>query len=300
MSLLISALIVMGFLGLSFGIGLAYASRVFHVEVDPRVEQAEAALPGANCGACGEPGCSGYAQAVVAGTAEPNLCAPGGPEVAANLAAILGLEAGEFVPKVAVIQCSGGYAESPRRADYRGFSSCAGAEIISGGDKACTYGCLGYGDCVAACAFDALAMSDNGLPVVFEGACTACGACVDACPRNIITLIPTSQPVYLSCVSGDKAKDVKAVCSVGCTGCGVCAKAKTTPSGKLVMENNRPEIPADWEDFEGACQKCPQGGFVVREPGERRLAVALAEAAAAAAAKEAAKAAEKAAEKPTE
>jgi Na+-translocating ferredoxin:NAD+ oxidoreductase RNF subunit RnfB len=278
MSLLISALIVMGFLGLAFGIGLAYASRVFHVEVDPRVEEIEEALPGANCGACGQPGCSGYAQAVVDGTAEPNLCSPGGPEVVARIAEILGIDAGEFVPRVAVVQCSGGLAEAPRRALYRGFPSCSAAEIVAGGDKGCVYGCLGYGDCVVACSFDAMAMSDNGLPVIFEDVCTACGACVDACPRGIITLIPKSQPVYLSCVSADKAKDVKAVCSVGCTGCGLCAKAKTTPSGVLVMENNRPLVPPVWEDFEGACQKCPTGGFVVREPGEAHLAQALAEA----------------------
>jgi RnfABCDGE-type electron transport complex B subunit len=290
-----SAFVVMGFLGLAFGIGLAYAARVFHVEVDPRVDKVEEVLPGANCGACGQPGCSGYAQAVVDGNAPLTACSPGGPEVAGKIATILGRDAGEFVPMVAVIQCVGGRDEAPVRAEYRGVTSCAATELVAGGDKQCIYGCLGYGDCVAVCSFDAIAMSDNRLPVVFEDVCTACGACVEACPRDLVKLIPKAQKVYLGCANRDKGKDVKAVCSVGCTACAMCSKPKVTPSGAVVMVDNKPAIPADWDDFEVAVGKCPQGAFVVRGPGEARLVAHQEAEAAAAAEKAAAKAAEKAA-----
>jgi electron transport complex protein RnfB len=299
-TMLVSALVVMGFLGLAFGIGLAYAARVFHVEVDPRVEQVEDILPGANCGACGQPGCSGYAQAVVAGTSEITMCSPGGPDVVARIAEILGQEAGEFVPKVAVIQCVGGLEAAPTRADYGGVRTCSGAEIVAGGDKKCVFGCLGYGDCVAACTFDAIAMSDDRLPVVFEDVCTACGACVDACPRGIVKIIPKSQPIYVGCVNRDKGKDVKQVCTVGCTGCGVCSKPKITPSGVVVMVDNKPAVPPDWEDFEGALGKCPQGAFVVRGPGEAKAVAAEEARTAEEAAKEAAKAAKAAAAEKSE
>jgi H+/Na+-translocating ferredoxin:NAD+ oxidoreductase subunit B len=276
MEILIAALIVMCFLGLTFGIGLAYASRVFHVEIDARVEQVEDALPGANCGACGQPGCSGYAQAVVDGKVSLTACSPGGPEVAAEVAAILGLDAGEFVPMVAIVKCAGGRTESPARAEYRGPATCASAELVVGGDKSCVFGCLGYGDCVSVCKFDAIAMSDNRLPVVFEDVCTACGACVDACPRGVIEIVPKSQPVYVACVNREKGKAVKEGCSVGCTACGICSKPKTTPSGVVKIDRNLPTIPADWEDFETAVGKCPQGIFAVREPGEAKLQPAAA------------------------
>jgi Na+-translocating ferredoxin:NAD+ oxidoreductase RNF subunit RnfB/uncharacterized membrane protein len=252
-TMLVSALVVMGFLGLAFGIGLAYAARVFHVEVDPRVEQVEDILPGANCGACGQPGCSGYAQAVVAGTSEITMCSPGGPDVVARIAEILGQEAGEFVPKVAVIQCVGGLEAAPTRADYGGVRTCSGAEIVAGGDKKCVFGCLGYGDCVAACTFDAIAMSDDRLPVVFEDVCTACGACVDACPRGIVKIIPKSQPIYVGCVNRDKGKDVKQVCTVGCTGCGVCSPSP------------RSRRPASWS-WSTTSRRSPRTGRTSRAP----------------------------------
>jgi RnfABCDGE-type electron transport complex B subunit len=276
MEILIAALIVMGFLGLTFGIGLAYASKVFHVEVDPRVEQVDEALPGANCGACGQPGCSGYAQAVVEGKAPLTACSPGGPDVAAEIAGILGMDAGEFVPMTAIVKCAGGRNESPARADYHGPATCSSAELVVGGDKSCVYGCLGYGDCVKVCKFDAIAVSDNGLPVVFEDVCTACGACVDACPRGVIEIVPESQPVYVACVNREKGKMVKEGCSVGCTACAMCSKPKTTPSGVVKMDRNLPVIPADWEDFETAVGKCPQGIFAVRGPGEPKLRAAAA------------------------
>ncbi len=266
-----SAVISLGLLGLGFGLLLALASRVFHVEIDPRIPEVEEALPGAQCGACGYPGCSAYAEAAVRGEAPPNLCMPGGPGVASAVAGILGLEAGEFTPKVAVVRCRGGRREAVQRAEYHGIPDCNAAELVAGGPKGCVYGCLGFGTCVAACPFDAMAMSDNGLPVVFEDKCTGCGNCVGACPRGIMELIPRSQPVYLACVSKDKTKDVKAVCAVGCTGCKSCTRPKVTPSGAVKWGENLPLVPPDWEDFEGALEKCPAKAFMVRDVGLPRL-----------------------------
>jgi RnfABCDGE-type electron transport complex B subunit len=262
-----SAIISLGGLGLAFGLILAYASRVFHVEVDPRIEKVEDALPGAQCGACGKPGCGPYAEAVVTGEMEPNLCKPGGPSVARAVAEILGVEVGEITPMVAVTRCKGGQREARQRAEYDGIEECNAAVLVSGGAKACVYGCLGYGSCVAACPFDAMGMSDDGLPVVFEDKCTGCGSCVAPCPRGIMELVPRSQKLYLGCVSQDRGKEVKAVCTVGCQGCKGCSRPKWTPSGKVSMEGNIPVLPSDWDDYQTAIKKCPGKAFMIREPG---------------------------------
>jgi len=285
-----SALISLGALGLAFGLLLALAAKVFYVDVDPRIGEVDDALPGAQCGACGQPGCSAYAEAVVNGTVEPTLCMPGGSAVAAAIASILGMEVGEFTPMTAAVRCKGGRREAKQRAEYVGIQDCSAAEIITGGAKACTYGCLGYGSCVKACPFDAMAMSDNGLPVVFEDKCTGCGSCVAPCPRGIMELIPRTQPLYLGCVSQEKGKEVRQVCSVGCIGCKACTRPKTTPSGLLKMDGNLPAIPTDWEDYTTAIEKCPGKAFMVRTPaGQSFVAVAEADLAKSKAAKAAAK-----------
>jgi RnfABCDGE-type electron transport complex B subunit len=262
-----SAILSLGALGLAFGLLLALAAKVFYVETDPRIEQVEDALPGAQCGACGLPGCGPYAEAVVEGSAEPTLCKPGGPSVVKAIASILGIEAGEVTPMVAAVRCKGGAHDAKERAVYQGIQDCNAAEVVAGGPKACTFGCLGFGTCVKACPFDAMGMSEEGLPVVFEDKCTGCGSCVEPCPRGIMELIPRNQPVYLGCVSQDKGKLVKAVCSVGCSGCKACTTPKWTPSKALKMDGNIPVIPSTWEDFQTAVKKCPGGAFFVRDPG---------------------------------
>jgi len=141
---------------------------------------------------------------------------------------------------------------------------CEAAELLEAGAKACLYGCLGMGTCVRVCPFGALRMTDNRLPAVLEEKCTGCGKCVAACPRRVIALVPRRQRVYLGCVSRDKGKGVKAVCAKGCIACGLCAMPKITPSGKVVMKDNLPEFPPDWEDFTAAAEKCPSGCFVIR------------------------------------
>lgn len=265
-----SALIVMGSLGLVFGVGLAIASKILAVEKDKRVEQIEEILPGANCGACGAPGCAGFAEGVVVGKYAVNGCTAGGSDVAALIAGIMGTDAGDLIQKVAVIRCRGDKDTCVERAVYSGVNDCRAAMLIAEGAKGCVYGCLGLGSCVTACPFEAIHMAPNGLPEVDESACTGCGACVDTCPRNIIELIPFNQPVYIGCVSKDFGKSVKAVCTVGCIGCGMCAKENVTPDEMITMDGKIPvihygKVKHPETDLSAAVEKCPTKSFVVRE-----------------------------------
>lgn len=262
---ILSSVIGLGALGLTFGAILALASKKFAVEVDPRIEEINEVLPAANCGACGYPGCIGYAEAIVTRGESTTLCNPGGNETVAAIASILGIEAEEMIPQIAVVRCGGTHEAAKAKYIYEGIKDCNVATLLGGGAKACEYGCLGLGSCVESCPYDAMAMRDDGLPMVFEEKCTGCGICVTTCPKGIMELIPATQKIYVACVSPKRAKEVKAVCSVGCTGCGLCANPKFTPSGKVKMENNIPVIPPDWEDYETSVEKCPTQCFVVRQ-----------------------------------
>lgn len=265
-SVALLALIVLGGLGLLFSACLAYASRRFAVREDPRVAQILDVLAGANCGACGYPGCRAFAEAVAKGDAPISGCTPGGTESTSKIARIMGMEAevGEFVPQVAVVRCGGDRTKAREAFQYQGLEDCAAAQLVAGGSKACRYGCLGLGTCVRVCPFEALSMGEAGLPVVDDDRCTGCGLCVAACPRQIIQLIPRDAQVYLACVSQDKGKAVKAICSVGCIGCGLCAKPKVAPSGAITMDGNLPAI--DYAkagiDLLVAAGKCPTKSYV--------------------------------------
>jgi RnfABCDGE-type electron transport complex B subunit len=262
---LVYAVLTMAGIGTLFGAGLAYASRKFHVYVDPKVEHITEVLPGTNCGSCGQAGCSGFAEAVAAGKAPANGCVPGGPEVAEQVAAIMGVEAAAAEPPLAVVCCRGGRAEAKERFVYRGIEDCKAAQFVSSGSKACVYGCLGLGSCVRACPSSAITMGENGLPLISEELCSGCGLCVAACPRAIIVLIPRTQRLYLGCVSQGKAKEVKASCSVGCIACTLCAGKKAPPTGGIKMEGNLPKI--DYEicrDWPEANDVCPTHAFVIR------------------------------------
>ena len=263
---LLSSIIALGGLGLIFGVGLAYAAQKFAVKVDPKVEQILQVLPGANCGACGQPGCSAFAEAVAAGRVPPNKCIPGGQDTATKIAAILGVTAVDSEePKVAVVQCRGGKQEAKERFIYQGIEDCHAALLLAGGSKACRYGCLGLGSCAKACPFDAIHMNDNGLPVVDEDKCTGCGVCVLTCPRGILALVPKSQPVFLACVSQDKGKEVKSICSAGCFTCKICVNPKFLPSEPIEMIGNLPKIKDPCHpEMAVAVSKCPSKCFVVR------------------------------------
>ncbi|HHW72983.1 MAG TPA: RnfABCDGE type electron transport complex subunit B [Firmicutes bacterium] len=241
----------MGSLAALFALGLAVAGRVFSVETDPKVDAVEEVLPGVNCGGCGFAGCRAFAEAVSSGKAPTNGCPVGGARVAKLVAEILGVEAAAPVRRVAQVLCKGGLEEAKQRGDYDGPKDCRLAHATQGGDKACAYGCLGYGSCVKACAFDAMYMSDNGLPVVVEENCTACGKCVEACPRDIIILVPEEQGVHIRCRNLDPGRFIRQVCSVGCIACQRCVK--TCPTGAIYMQDNLARI--DYDKCTN-CRKC--------------------------------------------
>jgi Na+-translocating ferredoxin:NAD+ oxidoreductase RNF subunit RnfB len=262
MVLILWCLGIMLVLGVLFGVGLAVASRFFHVATDARVEAVLAALPGVNCGACGFAGCEGYARAVVEKKESPALCIPGGRKTAASVAQIMGLAAGEAAaPPCAVVHCQGGTDRCGRRAVYQGIADCRAAQMMQGGDKACEFGCLGYGTCAAVCPFGAMTMGPDRIPVVDRAKCTACGLCVKACPRRIIELLPNTSPVCLACCSQDKGAAVKTTCKVGCIACWICVKV--SPPGSVEKNGNLPKLtyPAG-VDYAAALEKCPMHCFV--------------------------------------
>lgn len=231
---IIVPILTMAVLGFLFSSGLAVAYKKLRVEEDPRVEKVSEILPQANCGACGFSGCRAFAEAVVKGEAEANGCPVGGLETAEKVADVLGLTAGEMIMRVARVHCRGFKDAAKERGTYLGVTTCSAAHL-TGGNKQCSYGCMGYGDCVRACLFEAMYMGPDGLPVVIEDNCTACGKCVDACPRDILELHPHSQNIMVYCRSLDGPKTARKLCKNACIACGICARA--CPDG-IVMENN--------------------------------------------------------------
>jgi RnfABCDGE-type electron transport complex B subunit len=217
-------IITMAALGLLFSAGLVVAYQKLKVEENPKTVKVSESLPQANCGACGYAGCQAFAEAVVSGEATSNGCPVGGAETAQMIADILGVEVGEIIKKVARLHCRGTKEAAKDRGEYLGLTTCYAANLV-GGNKQCTYGCLGYGDCVKACQFDALFMDDNGLPTVVEEACTACGKCVDACPRDLFELHPQEQNILVFCRSLDRGPAAKKACKNACIGCGICVRA---------------------------------------------------------------------------
>ncbi|MDI6870518.1 MAG: RnfABCDGE type electron transport complex subunit B [Bacillota bacterium] len=256
-NLIAVATISMGAVGAVLATGLAVASSVLKIETDPRVEQLLEALPGANCGACGYPGCQGLADALVRGAAPAGACVVGGAAVAARVAEILGVEVGEMPERrVARVLCGGDRAKAVDRAAYQGMPDCRAAGLVQGGPKGCSYGCLGFGNCEAACPFDALHLGDDGLPVVDEDKCTACGKCVAACPRGLMALLPAAGRTFVACSSRARGQEVRPVCKAGCIACGICVK--TCPVKCITLEDNLARIDAALCTNCGLCvAKCP-------------------------------------------
>ena len=254
----IYALLVLGVLGGVFGLILAFASKAFAVEKDPREEAIAEVLPGANCGGCGYPGCAGYAAAVAAGKAATNCCAAGGDAVTAKISEIMGVKAEAGVKMIAQVQCTGG-CRGHEKYEYAGIADCSAASRLPGGGPAgCSFGCLGFGTCEKVCPFDAIHVVD-GVAKVDEDKCKACKKCIDACPRHIILLAPykTKRHVAITCSSKDKGVVVRQVCDNGCIGCSLCAKA--CPKEAITVENNLAVIDYDKCVGCGICaQKCPR------------------------------------------
>ena len=249
---MLMAFILIGVMGLVFGGLLAIAANYFSVEEDVRVEAVNDLLPGANCGACGFAGCYSYAENIVAGGVEVS-CAPGGKEVAESIYAVMGIDSvAAKAKKVAEVYCLGSRDVAPDKFEYHGIRSCKAAMAYSGGFKACSYGCLGMGDCADSCPFGAMHMGSEGLPVVDVDRCTGCGICARTCPKNIIRTVDVNRiGKYVPCNSRDKGKIVRSVCEVGCTGCGACAKV--CPRDAIVVQDNLAVIDGSKCDNCGKC-----------------------------------------------
>lgn len=252
-----------GVLGLILGVALGIFGKIFFVAVDEREEQVRECLPGNNCGGCGYAGCDGLAAAIVKGEAPVTGCPVANAEAHAAIGAIMGQEAGAVEKKVAFVKCSGTCDKTERKYNYYGINDCRKAVMVPGqGDKICSYGCLGFGSCVDACAFDAIHVVD-GIAVVDKEKCVSCGKCVDACPKNLIEIVPYSAPVAVACSSNEKGKDVRVACKVGCIGCMICVKQCEFDA--IHVENNLAKI--DYEKCTGCgkcAEKCPQKVIVAR------------------------------------
>lgn len=259
MNFILIAVIVLGGIALISAVILYVCSKKFAVHEDPRIGQVSAILPGANCGGCGYPGCSGMASALVkgadAGSIDGLFCPVGGSDVMGQVADLLGMAVANTEPKVAVVRCNGTCELRPRIAVYDGLKTCTAVNSCGAGETGCGYGCLGCGDCVNACAFGAITMNqETELPEVDEEKCTSCGACVKACPRNIIELRKKgtkNRRVYVRCVNKDKGAIAMKTCKAACIGCGKCEKECKFDAIKI--ENNLSYI--DPEKCR-LCRKC--------------------------------------------
>jgi RnfABCDGE-type electron transport complex B subunit len=256
MNLIVSSIIVLGVIGLASAVILYFVAQKFKVEEDTRIDEVAELLPGANCGGCGYPGCRGFAEACVkADSLENMLCPVGGLPVMCKVSEFLGHAVCQATPKIAVVRCNGSCANRPRTNKFDGAKNCKIATQLYAGETNCSYGCLGFGDCVEACQFDAIKINtETGIPEVDEEKCTACGACVKACPKKVIELRNKGvkgRRVFVSCVNKDKGGVARKACSAACIGCGKCQKV--CPFGAIKVENNLAYI-----DFElcRSCRKC--------------------------------------------
>jgi electron transport complex protein RnfB len=234
--LALGGLVLLGCIGLFFGIGLAIAAHKFAVEVNPLIEHVVESLPLAQCGGCGYPGCEGYAIAVVTDPdVPPNLCFPGKERVANRVAELTGKKMVAVEDQIALVRCSRVEGRVSHKHEYYGFASCTAANLNFGGPSACQYACIGLGECAAACPFDAIEMVEN-FPIINPDKCVSCGVCVRTCPKKIIEIQTLKARVYVPCSTKDLGKNVKAVCQVGCIGCKMCVKV--CPAGAVTYENS--------------------------------------------------------------
>ena len=254
------AVLTLAALSFLFASLLVLAHRKLHVDEDPRIDAAFRMLPGTNCGACGYPGCLGLAEAMVGGSALPGKCTVMSEDDRDDVAAFLGVDAGAEEKVVARLACAGGTNVARNRARYAGLDSCRAASLVAGGGKACFWGCLGLGDCEKVCDLDAIIMNEHGLPVVIEDLCTACGDCVDACPKDLFSLHPVSHRLWVACRNLEKGDEVLADCEVACDACGKCA---VDAPGVITMKDYLPVV--DYtrnHDVRAAIERCPTGAIV--------------------------------------
>lgn len=233
--------LVLTSLGILAAVIIHYVSKKFEVQEDERISEVEQVLPNTNCGGCGQPGCKAFAKAVVeAGDLSELHCPVGGNAVMKQVAEILGIKAVERDPYIAVVRCSGSFEYRKKTNIYDGESSCKIAANLYSGDTGCAYGCLGMGDCVTVCDFEAIYMDERtGLPVVLEDKCTACNACVKECPKDILELWPKGKKnkrIYVACLNEEKGSTARKECAVACSGCAKCFDACRYDA--ITIENN--------------------------------------------------------------
>jgi electron transport complex protein RnfB len=254
--IIIATILVLSVLGIVFGAALALAAKKFCVVVDPRIEKVFTRLPGANCGACGMPGCMGFAEGLIKGKCEIDGCSVSSEEIRQEIAHLLGKELKKKEKRVAVLSCWGGKNRAKDKLVYSGIKKCAAANLVMGGQRKCFHGCLGFGDCARICPFGAITMNEEDLPVVNEDRCTACGKCVAICPKGLFELVPVSKMYAVRCKSQDLGKAVMAACSVGCIACHKCEKA--CPVGAIKVIDNLATIDYNICTNKGACfAVCP-------------------------------------------
>lgn len=253
---IIIAAAVVAIVGLVIAVLLSVAEKAFYVKTDEREIAVRECLGGNNCGACGYAGCDALAKAIAAGEASVNACPPAGKSGADRIAEIMGVDAGEFVHKVAYVTCSGTCDNRKQSYNYFGTEACSSVKAALGrGKMSCRYGCLGYGDCANACDNRAIRIVDNKA-VIEEELCIACGKCIKACPQALIELVPFASKYRVQCKSFDKGKAVKVNCNAGCIGCGICQRS--CPKEAVKVQNNYAKI--DYEKCVGCglcAEKCP-------------------------------------------
>lgn len=252
--------VIVGSLGLLAAAMLYTASKIFHTRENPLVKKIEALLPGANCGACGYPGCSGFAEAM-ANEQNPELVCPVAPaETMKQIGELVGLALGQGGAKKAVLLCQGSNEAARKICEYHGIKDCLSASLLFGGDKACQYACFGLGTCVEVCPFGAISLTD-GIVTIDEQTCTGCGKCVPACPRNVLALRPAGHRVLVACRSKDKGGQTRKNCKKGCIGCRKCVKACEFDA--ITMDGALARIDDSKCTRCGACvQACPTGAIV--------------------------------------
>ncbi|SPF38716.1 electron transport complex protein RnfB [Candidatus Desulfosporosinus infrequens] len=252
MGTVLSIVVVLSLVGAFFGLILALANKKLAVELNPLIHLVEDILPKGQCGACGFAGCMAYAEAVVLNKeVSPDLCIPGKKAVAQKVADLTGKKSLEVEPRIAYLKCANPIATASKKYLYSGIQDCVAENLLHFGQKECNYGCIGLGTCVKQCVFEAIQLNELGLPVIDSTKCTGCGKCADACPKNIIQMIPPDAPVGVVCNSLDKGAVARKACSVACIGCGLCKKQ--CPYEAIELKNN-----LAWVNSQICLEKCTQ------------------------------------------
>ncbi len=258
---MVIAVIALAALSFLFASLLVLAHRKLHVDEDPRIDAIRQLLPETNCGACGFPGCLGLAEAMVEGSALPGKCTVISADEQEYIAEFLGVDVGAEEKVVARLACAGGSNVSRNRARYEGLSSCRAAALVAGGGKGCFWGCLGLADCEVVCDPDAIIMNEHDLPIVIEDACTACGDCVDACPKDLFSLHVVSHRLWVACKNLEKGDVALEDCEVACDACGKCAV--DVPANVITMVDNLPIVNYEEDhNVRSAIERCPTGAIV--------------------------------------